>query len=169
MRVRTSIFALVVLGVLGVGSALAAPTAGSSYSGKGKEYLNNGPHFETAKSLVASFSFRISQDGTHVVRFRGGYDYYCGAGHGTESARRLGIKSGHFGGTGHSKSRGPNGKVDGTDYFALSGTFIDGGKKARIEYVFNYVSPGHQLRHPYEFKYRTGSCETLVKGTAKVK
>jgi hypothetical protein len=156
------------IAVCAVATAVAAaPQAGKSYSGHGQDYLNNGPHWETVKALSEPISFKVSKTGQDVLRFRGKYYYYCGAGTGTLTAGQVSIRSnGSFSGTGKRIDR-VSGKVQGTDYFALKGQFLKGGK-ARVTYLFDFVGKGVKVSNPYSFKYRgSSSCLSRVTGTVK--
>jgi hypothetical protein len=161
-----AIVALVAVGAVTTAVA-AAPQAAKSYSGKGQDYLNNGPHWETIKALSEPISFKVSKTGKDVLKFRGKYYYYCGAGTGTLTAGRVSIRSnGTFSGTGKRTDRA-FGKVQGTDYFALKGQFLKGGK-ARVTYLFDFVAKGVKVSKPYSFKYRgSSSCLSRVTGTVK--
>jgi hypothetical protein len=164
--------ALILAGVLAAAALAVAPKKGKVYSGSGTDYWNNGSHLMAVPGKRQKVSFRVSGDGQKVNKFSGGYTYYCGSGHGTITASGLVVASnGTFGGTGTRPAKA-FGKRTGTDYLALSGKFIDGGRKAKVTYLFSFVAEGHKApKHPFELRYRSPSqtCESLVRATIRVR
>lgn len=69
------------------------------FDGLGEEYWNNGPTFEHVFVGVGRSAFQwrftldTSKDGSHVMRFKGEYSYYCGNGTRTLSGRDIAISS----------------------------------------------------------------------------
>lgn len=143
----------------------AAPKAGARYHGTGTDYMNNAPKW-TAEG-TGKVSFAVSTSGTEVRNFKGTYSFYCGAGTSWITARRMAIsKRGRFAAKFSQPAKGPNGKVDGTDYATVDGAFIDHGRKARVRYLFDYVGTGTTIKHPYSTSDpRALGCASWVKAT----
>ena len=152
---------------LSAASALAAnPMDGARYSGTGKDFMNNAPNW--ADEGTGKLSFKTSRDGSDVIDFSGSYSYYCGAGTSTVTEKRMPISNGRFGIEFSQPSHGPNGKVDGTAYAAISGAFDDSGGEAKVSYLVDYVFTGGKVEHPYSTKSpgKLG-CASWVQGTVK--
>jgi hypothetical protein len=165
---------LILAGALATAALAVAPKSGKRYSGSGTDYWNNGRHLKAprGKGKRQRVSFRVSRDGLKINKFSGGYSFYCGNSHGTITASALNVTSrGTFGGSG-TRPATNGGKRTGTEYLAISGKFIDGGRKAKVSYLFNFVPKGHKApNHPFELRYRSPNqtCESLVRATVKVR
>lgn len=157
------------IAALSVASALAAnPMAGVRYSGTGKDFMNNAPKW--TDEGTGKISFKTSGDGSKVTAFSGSYSYYCGAGTSTVTENSMAISNGKFGVEFSQPNRGPNGKIDGRAYAAISGQFEDGGSTAKVSYLVDYVFTGGKVRHPYSTKSpRKLGCASWVQGTVKTK
>jgi hypothetical protein len=172
-RLSAVLLTALVLAVAMAAVALGvAPKKGKAYSGSGKDYWNNAPHLHAVPGKRQKVSFRVSKDGQEILKFSGAYEYYCGAGHGSITANKLVVTSrGTFGGTG-TRPATAFGKRTGTDYLAVSGKFIDGGRKAKLSYLFNFVANGHKApKNPFAIRYRSTNqtCESIVRATVKVR
>ena len=162
--------AVVAVGSLTAASALAAsPKPGALYEGTGKDFMNNAPKW--TNEATGKIRFKTSAKGTAVVGFRGSYSYYCGAGTSAVTEKRMPVsKRGRFGAEFSQPTKGPNGKVNGTAYAAISGTFEKGGKQASVSYLIDYVFTGTKVKHPYSTKSpKALGCATWVRGTVNTK
>jgi hypothetical protein len=167
-RVRW-LFAVGFVAALSAATALAAnPKGGASYSGTGKDFMNNAPKW--ADEGTGKITFQTSKDGSDVLAFSGGFSYYCGAGTSTVTEKKMPVSNGKFGLEFHQPDRGPNGKIEGTAYASISGTFEDGGSEAQVSYLIDYVFTGAKVKHPYSTKNpKALGCATWVRGTVKTK
>ena len=147
--------------VFGASSVPAAPRASVTFRGTGQDMFNNASHWVKAPGPAKSISFKVSNDGTHVLNFRGRYAYYCGAGASTITAASLKIRQGRFGGNGKKVNQ------SGTNYFALSGRFSADGRTATVTYIDDFVYKGKSVKNPYSFTYHapTQACESRVTAT----
>ncbi|MGB9184944.1 MAG: hypothetical protein WCB67_12845 [Solirubrobacteraceae bacterium] len=162
-KLTSAVLSIIALGsILGASSVLAAPRASATYRGSGLDVFNNGPRWRAAPGAAQKISFRISQNRSRVLDFRGRYLYYCGAGSSTITAASLKIRHGRFGGTGKRVNSA------GTNYFALSGQFSADGLHAKVTYLDDFVSKGKSVKSPYSFAYHSPAqaCESRVTGTA---
>lgn len=159
-------------GLIGIGSvaalacaaALAAgPVRSATFSGNGAQYMNDGPHWMRYKSQ--SFSFKTSSTGTRVLAFRGYYYYYCGAGTAAVVAKYMTISA-----AGKFSYRFSVRQRYGVVYVQISGSFLKGGRRARVSYLVDFVDKGHRVPHPYDAaRPRSLGCATLVKGSARAR
>jgi hypothetical protein len=159
--------ALILTGAFAAAAFAVAPKKGRAYSGSGADYWNNGRHLTPAPGKRQKVSFRVSANGQKIDKFSGGYKYYCGNGHGKIIANQLAVTS-----SGTFAITGTKSTAAGIDYLAVSGRFIDGGRKARLTYLFNFVAKGHKApKHPFALRYRSPNqtCESLVRATVKVR
>ena len=152
------------------GTALVnGPKPGRTYRGTLGDYFNNAPRW--TRETKGKASFKTSKDGTKVLDFRGSYSYYCGAGTAAVTANVLKIgASGKFYGTDSKIERESTGKVVGTNYYMLSGQFVDHGDAARVSYLDDFVYAGKKLTNPYSTTFHKAptSCESWVHGTVAV-
>lgn len=150
--------ALVLLAATGV--ALAAhPARGKRYSGTGEEYMNNqrGPGGYGDAHERSRLSFRVSRDGRHVLRFVGGFHFYCGAGHDTVVDKSIVIRrNGTFRASGSYPSVA-YGHHNGTHHATISGRFIGNGRTARVTYSV--------VTHFFDVPPHTRGCGTIVRAT----
>ena len=129
-------------------TALAnGPKPGRTYRGTLGDYLNNASRW--TREVKGKVSFKTSKDGTRVLDFHGSYFYYCGAGTGavTANALKIGV-SGKFYGT-DSKIERSTGKIVGTNYYMLSGQFVNHGDAARASPTWTTsCTPARSSRTP---------------------
>lgn len=151
--------------VTAVGALAASPEPGHSYQGTGKDFMNNAPKW--ADEGTGKISLRTSTDGTHVLRFKGTFSYYCGAGTSDVTEKSMAVsESGRFGAKFSQKSKGANGKVTSTAYVLVSGRFENGGKEASVSYLVDYVFAGEKVSNPYSTSNpRALGCASWVRGT----
>jgi hypothetical protein len=150
-----------------VSAVPVSPKPGTSYHGTGKDYMNNAPKWADEGS--GKISFTTSADGKAVMHFSGSYSYYCGAGTSTVTEKRMAVSaSGHFGTEFSQKLKGAS--AGGTAYASIAGQFTDGGEKASVSYLIDYVFKGDKVKHPYSTKNpKALGCATWVRGTVKAK
>lgn len=157
--------------VLATGMAIAAsafatsPKPGHSYHGSGKDFMNNAPTW--SDEGTGKIRFETSTDGKDVIHFRGTYSYYCGAGTNYVAEKKMAVsKSGRFGAKFSQQVKGANGKVTSTAYGVVSGRFEDGGNKASVSYLVDYVFPGSNVSDPYSTSNpKALGCASWVRGT----
>jgi hypothetical protein len=150
------------LALAGAVARAADPLHGRAYRGTMADYLNNAPHW-TAERTTGTATLRVSAAGTKIARFTGSYYYYCGAGRATIRGRAIPITArGTFRSTAHARQR------YGTDYYMLSGRFLDGGRRVALSYLSDFVSSGQHVGDPYSTAFRHGPCESWVHGTISV-
>ena len=161
-----SIAALGCIVLLASGAALGSGgKPGASYSGTGKDYMNNAPSW--AAEATGQFSYRVSASGREITNFHGGFSYYCGGGKSFVSAKSIAISpSGSFSYR-FSLANIVNGKSYGRNYVSIVGTFIGKGAAASIAYLFDSVSTNAPVSDPYDttHPHKLG-CASWVKGTA---
>lgn len=148
------------VGLATAGSAFASGSEpGHSYQGTGKDYMNNAPKW--ADEGTGKIRLQTSTDGKNVIHFRGTFSYYCGAGTSDVTEKTMAISgSGGFGARFSVKQRGS------TAYVAISGQFKDGGNKASVSYLVDFVFPGSHVHHPYSTDNpRALGCASWVRGT----
>lgn len=130
------------------------------FSGRGPDYLNDAPRW--TRESTGTFGFATSRNGTTLLNFRGTFYYYCGAGRGTVRAARIAITSKR---TFDYRFYSP--KKYGVDYGEVYGSFLKGGRRARIGYLVDFVANGQKVRHPYDVRHsRSLGCASWVQGIA---
>lgn len=167
MGLRTAGVAGLVAAV-GASTALAAlPLNRDHYRGHGPLYTNKTGVWK--KGTTETVSFRTARTGRTLLRFRGNFATWCGGSGFYVTARELyvsrrGIYSYRF----RLPNRTATGKVNGRDYYWIYGRFFDGGHKAYVNYLFDYVASGTRVRRPYDTAHpaRLG-CASWVRGVAR--
>ncbi len=170
---QTGLSRAIVLGLTGLliaGSALAAtPRRGAPYAGTGAVFMNHARRWtKDGRGLI---SFKTSSSGHAVLGFKGGYSFYCGAGTATVTKKRMSIRAdGTFAAKFSVRTTGADGKANGRAYVSIAGAFKDGGAKASVSYLVDYVFTGHHVKHPYDISHpRRLGCASFVKGTVKAR
>lgn len=146
-------------------AALARPS--TRYSGTGTLYANNGPHWNRGEREPISFT--TSSDGRKLLHFKGGFAFYCGGASGTVTAREVFVSAkGRFAYRFWVPSHGPNKQVNGRIYINISGSFVDGGRRAAVSYLVDDVFTGTKVKNPYSpSNPRALGCAAWIRGTVR--
>lgn len=166
MRALRTLAIVLAAGMATAVSAFAAsPKPDHSYKGTGKDFMNNAPAW--ADEGTGKISFQTSSSGADVIHFKGTYSYYCGAGTNDVTEKKLAVsRGGRFGTKFSQEFKGTNGKVTSTAYVVVSGRFEDGGDKAAVSYLVDYVFAGSKVSNPYSTSNpRALGCASWVRGT----
>jgi hypothetical protein len=163
-----SIIALGLMGTLLASGVAVASTGkpGASYSGTGKDYMNNAPIWTV--EATGQFSYQVSASGREITNFRGGFSYYCGAGKSFVSAKSMTVSASGSFSYRFSVANVVNGKSYGRNYVSIAGSFNADGSSASISYLFDSVGTNVTVRDPYNTAYpHKLGCASWVKGTAR--
>ncbi len=171
MKTRlTWVMGMVLVVSVAATSALAAtPKPAAVYTGSGKDFMNNAPKWTDEGTGRISFS-TSGKDAT-ILHFKGSFSYYCGAGRSTVTEKSMRVtKGGKFGTEFSQPNKEPDGKVNGKAYVAISGTFENGGKQAKVSYLVDFVFSGGRVKDPYSTSNpRALGCASWVRGTVRTK
>jgi hypothetical protein len=166
-RVVAVLGALAASGTIAATVAIAATHAiasthaahNASFSGSGADYLNKGKTW--SKGATGKFSFKTNSAGNRIIDFSGSYTYSCG-GTASITAKFVTITSNgrfNYPFTDHLET--------GTFYAEIYGAFLDGGRKASVNYLIDFVAKGKKVSHPYDTRHpQSLGCASWVRGVA---